>query len=57
MKIDNTSSVNMLHKGVMENSEKLLRGQETERKQAALETKQTVSSFIDTKGAYFDSKA
>jgi len=57
MKIENTTSVHMLYKGVAENSQKYMQGKETERKQAAVETKQTVSSFIDTKGTYFDKKA
>lgn len=57
MKIDTSSNVQMLHKGVVENSQKYTQAKEAERTKAALETKQTVSSFVDVKGSQFDSKA
>jgi hypothetical protein len=46
----------MLYKGVVDNSDKYVKGKEAERQKAALETTQTVSSFIDTKGNNFDTK-
>ncbi|HNX25133.1 MAG TPA: hypothetical protein PKG60_13890 [Spirochaetota bacterium] len=57
MKIDTTSNVQMLYKGVVDNSDKYTKGKETERQKAALDTKQSVSSFVENKGAYFDTKA
>jgi len=56
MKIENTTNVQMLYKGVADNSDKYVKGKEAERQKAALETNQTVSSFIDTKGNNFDTK-
>jgi hypothetical protein len=57
MKIESTNNVQMLHKGVVENSQKYTQAKEAERTKAALETKQSVSSFIDVKGSQFDAKA
>jgi len=57
MKIENTTNVQMLYKGVAENSQKYVQSKEVERNKAAVETKQTVSSFLENKGVYFDVKA
>ena len=57
MKIDSTSNVQTLYKGVIENSQKYMQSKEIERTKTALETKQTVSSFVDVKGTQFDAKA
>ena len=57
MKIENTNNVNMLYKSVSENSQKYMKSREIERQQEAIETKNTVSSFLESKGSYFDTKA
>ena len=57
MKIESTNSIQMLHKGVMENTEKFNKGKETEREKSALETKSTIKTFAENKGVYFDTKA
>jgi hypothetical protein len=56
MKIENTTNVQMLYKGVADNSANYTKTKEAERQKAALETNQTVTSFIDTKGNNFDTK-
>lgn len=57
MKVESTNNIQMLHKGVTENSQKYMKDKEAERVKTALETKPTVSSFVDVKGNYFDAKA
>ena len=57
MKIESTNSIQMLHKGVMENTEKFNKGKETEREKSALETKSTIKTFAENKGVYLDTKA
>ncbi len=57
MKIDKTDSVQMLQKGVFENSDKRIREQESKRIKTALETEKTIKTFKDTRGINFDAKA
>lgn len=56
MKIESTNNVQMLYKGVMDNSDKYSKAKEVERQARALETENSVSSFVDNKGSYFDAK-
>jgi len=56
MKIESTGAKQMLYKGVAENSNSYTKGKEVERQKLALETKNTVSSFLENKGTYFDAK-
>lgn len=58
MKIENinTNTMQMLQKGVLENSENRIKALEAQRMKEALETKKTVSSLIENKGIYFDTK-
>jgi len=56
MKIESTNNVQMLYKGAVDNADKYTKAKEVERQKAALETKNTVSSFVENKGSYFDTK-
>ncbi len=57
MKIDSTNNIQMLYKGSVDNSEKYTKAKEVERQKAAVETPNTVSSFVEKKGSYFDASA
>jgi len=57
MKIESTNNTQMLYKGTADNSEKYTKAKELERQKAAIETKNTVSSFVEKKGSYFDANA
>ncbi len=56
MKIENTSSVQMLHKGVVETAQKNMKSQETERLKAASESSKNTTYTIENKGVHFDAK-
>jgi hypothetical protein len=57
MKIESTGNVQMLYKGAVDNADKYTKAKEVERQQAALEKENTVSSFVKSKGSYFDTSA
>ena len=56
MKIESSNNVQMLYKGAVDNADKYTKAKEVERQKSALETKNTVSSFVGNKGSYFDAK-
>jgi hypothetical protein len=57
MKIESTGNAQMLYKGAVDNAGKFTKSKEMERQQAALEKENTVSSFVKSKGSYFDNNA
>lgn len=56
MKIESTNNVQMPYKGAVENAEKNTKPKEVEKQKSAPETKNTVSSFVENKGSYFDTR-
>lgn len=57
MKVESTGNVQMLYKGVVDNANKYTKTKEAERQQSALQKENTVSSFVKSKGSYFDTSA
>ncbi len=56
MKIESTGNVQMLYKGAVDNASKYTQAKEVDRQQVALKKESTVSSFVNSKGSYFDTK-
>lgn len=56
MKIESANNVQMPYKSAVENVEKNTKAKVVENQKSAPETKNTVSSFVENKGSYFDTK-